>query len=252
MDSSATKASASLFGLIIVSTLIVGVLLGLLYFFGAVEYIEALFAWIESLGAWGPALYVLLHALVIVGLLPGIFFTWGAGFLFGVAQGSLVILGGTTLGAVCAFGIARCLLGQRARTLLLSHPRVDAMTGAVATGGWKVIMLTRLIPFFPFKASNYVFGLMNFSLRDFVVGTFLGVIPFTVTNVYVGWLAGDLATATATDRVRTPLEWTMYGFGAIAAVLLFVYIGRCAESALREREASATPLTAVDHSRQPR
>lgn len=252
MEGPATKASASLFGLIVVSTLFVGVILGLLYYFGVVDYIEALFVWIENLGPWAPALYVLLHALVIVGLLPGIFFTWGAGFLFGVVQGSLVILGGTTIGAVCAFGVARYLFGQRTKNFLLSHPRSEAITGTVAAGGWKVIMLTRLIPFFPFKASNYLFGVMNFSLRDFVLGTFLGVIPFTVTNVYVGWLAGDLATATASDRVRTPLEWSMYGFGAIATVVLFVYIGRCAERALREYEQPEKPSTAVDSDSHPR
>ena len=38
--------------------------------------------------------------LVVVFLLPGVLFTTGAGFVFGVVEGSIVVLLGTTLGAL--------------------------------------------------------------------------------------------------------------------------------------------------------
>jgi len=230
------KAGTALGGLIIGSTLLVGLVLLASHHFGAQAHLERLFVWIESLGLWGLAFYLILHALVIVFLLPGVFFTLGAGFLFGVLKGSLLIVTATTLGAGIAFGISRLLLHERAKHFLLSHAKARVITAAISTDGWKVILLSRLIPFFPFKASNYIFGLMNFRLRDFLAGTFIGVIPWSVTNVYIGWLAGDLAAASATNRVRTPLEWGLYVGGLVIAVGFVVYVGRRAQRALRELE----------------
>ena len=120
------------------------------------------------------------------------------------------------------------------------------ITSAISSGGWQVILLSRLIPFFPFKASNYVFGLMNFRFRDFLGATFVGIIPWSVTNVYIGWLAGDLATASATDRARTPLEWGLYAGGLVIAVGFLVYVGRRAERALRELEQAGNDAAPAD------
>ena len=242
----AAKAGAALGGLIIGSLLFVGLMLAVSYYFGAQVYLERLFDWIESLGLWGLVFYLFLHALVIVCLLPGVFFTLGAGFLFGVLKGSLLIITATTLGAGIAFGISRLLLGDRARNFLLSHAKTRVITSAISSGGWQVVLLSRLIPFFPFKASNYVFGLMNFRFRDFLGATFVGIIPWSVTNVYIGWLAGDLATASATDRARTPLEWGLYACGLVIAVGFLVYLGRRAERALRELEQAGNGAAPAD------
>jgi len=67
-------------------------------------------------------------------------------------------------------------------------------------------MLSRLVPFFPFKLSNYFFGLTRFSLRGLVFGTLVGIIPFSVHNVYLGAIAADLATLGTRTAHRTPLE----------------------------------------------
>jgi len=96
------------------------------------------------------------------------------------------------------------------------------------------VLLTRLIPFFPFKPANYVFGLAKFRLRDFVLGTVIGIIPFTLTNVYLGSIAADLATLGAGRQPRTPWQWGAYTVGLLIAIAALIYITRTAKRILAE------------------
>ena len=62
---------------------------------------------LRALGAWAPALHVLLFALGTVLFLPGSLFGLVGGALFGPALGTIVNLAGAMLGAAAAFLIAR-------------------------------------------------------------------------------------------------------------------------------------------------
>jgi uncharacterized membrane protein YdjX (TVP38/TMEM64 family) len=48
------------------------------------------------------------------------------------------------------------------------------------------------VPFFPLKLSNYFLGLTQFSIRDFLLGTVIGIVPNTLLITYAGSLAADL------------------------------------------------------------
>jgi uncharacterized membrane protein YdjX (TVP38/TMEM64 family) len=89
-----------------------------------------------------------------------------------------------------------------------------------------------MIPFFPSKLANYVFGLTPFSLRAYVAGSFIGFIPYSVHNVYLGSLAADLATLRARDVGRTPFEWGLYLAGFAFTVIAVLYLSRIARRAL--------------------
>jgi len=73
---------------------------------------------------------------------------------------------------------------------------------------------------------------MQISLRDFVIGVFFGIIPFTITNVYIGSLAADLATIGSRTASRSKMEWTIYGIGIIIAIVAVIYITHLARRAL--------------------
>ena len=214
------------------SMLFVAALLALLIHFGAHEYVVLLLRWFDAQGAWAPLLFVLIMAAVVVLVLPGVLFTTGAGFVFGVVKGSVYVVIGTTLGASLAFLIARHLFGQRARQFVMSRARLRLVSEELTPQGWKIVLLTRLIPFFPGKISNYFFGLSSFSLRGYVGGSLLGFTPFSVHNAYLGSIAADLSTLGARNQARSPLEWTFYGAGFVATVIAVVYLNRLARRAL--------------------
>lgn len=239
-----TRTSSAAWG-IALSTLLVAAVLGVLFYFDAHQQVLRLLEWIDAQGVWGPLLFTLIMVLVVVLVLPGVMFTTGAGFVFGVVQGSICVVIGTTLGASLAFVIARHLFGARARRYILNHAKLKLVSEELAPHGWKIVLLTRLVPFFPFKVSNYFFGLTPFSLRGFAGGTLIGVIPFSVHNVYLGSIAADIATLGERHAGRTPLEWALYGAGFLVTVTTVLYLGRLARRALsrytEEDENGAPP-----------
>ncbi len=196
------------------------------------EEVIAFLTWVDAHGIWAHILFIALYVLIVLFLVPGIMFTTGAGFIFGTIRGSLYIILGTAIGATVAFLMARFVLQSWADKKLAQHPKLLALDQAIAERPWQIVMLTRLIPFFPFKASNYVFGVMQVSWLHFLVGTVIGIIPITLTNVYAGSLAGDLAELQASTRTRSPLEWTLYGVGLIALILFFAVVSKLARKKL--------------------
>jgi uncharacterized membrane protein YdjX (TVP38/TMEM64 family) len=212
--------------------LFVAAVLAVLIHFDAHQQVLRFLEWVDAQGAWAPLLFILVMALVVVLVLPGVLFTTGAGFVFGVVEGTLYVVLGTTLGATLAFLIARHLFGARATRFILAHTRLRLVSDALTPQGWKIVLLSRLVPFFPFKISNYFFGLTRFSLRGFVVGTFFGIIPFSLHNVYLGSLAADISTLGARSADRTPLQWALYGVGLLATIVAVIYVSRLAQRAL--------------------
>jgi len=203
--------------------------IALLFHFDLDEQVVPFLEWLESQGAWAPLIFILVDALVVVLVLPGVLLTLGAGFMFGIGYGGAYVVIATTMGGTLAFVIARRFLATtKLARYCLSHPRFLLITNLSQRRGWGVILLTRLIPFFPFKLSNYFFGLAGFSLRDFCVGTFLGIIPITFFNVYLGSLAADLTLLRAQRLERTPLQWFLYGLGFLLVLVLLIYGTRLA------------------------
>lgn len=198
--------------------------------FGVHEEVLRLLESLQGHGWTALLIFIALMAAVMVLLVPGVLFTTGAGAVFGVVDGSIGVVAGTTIGAAIAFLIARGLLGERAVRWVRAHARAAAIDDELAAHGWKLVLVTRLVPFFPFKLSNYAFGLTRIPFRGFVAGTFLGVIPWSVHNVYLGSLAADLGGLREVDR--GPLGWVLYVGGFVATVALVWYANRLARRAL--------------------
>ena len=102
----------SILRVIALSILFVAAAIAVLVYFDAHEEVLRLLDWLEALGVWGPLLFTGVMILVVVLLLPGVMFTTGAGFVFGVVEGTVCVVVGTTLGASLAFLIARQLFGD--------------------------------------------------------------------------------------------------------------------------------------------
>ncbi len=210
-----------------------------LYALGVHRQVLDLLHWVDRQGAWAAIMFIAIMALAMVLLLPGVLLTTGAGFVFGVVEGTTYVVVGTTLGAAIAFLIARYFLGERAHIYIRNRVGLLAVSREMAPHGWKVVLLTRLIPFFPGKLSNFLFGLTNFSFGGFVAGTFVGVIPFSLHNVYLGSLAADLSTLGARESARTSLEWGIYGAGFVGTVVAVVFFNRLARRALARYRVEA-------------
>jgi uncharacterized membrane protein YdjX (TVP38/TMEM64 family) len=191
--------------------------------------------WVGSLGAWGPLIFVSLYILACVLFLPGSVLTLGAGGLFGVIKGSIIVSISSTLGATCAFLVGRYLARDWVANKISANEKFKAIDDAVAREGWKIVGLTRLSPVFPFNLLNYAYGLTRVSLRDYFFASWIGMIPGTVMYVYIGSLAGEVAKLGTEGRTRTSAEWALYIVGLIATVVVTVFITRIAREALKKK-----------------
>lgn len=229
--------------------LTVGVFMFLLARFDLDDEVLELLRWVDAQGLWAPLLFMSVMAAAVVLLLPGILLTTGAGFMFGVVMGSLYVVAGTTAGAAVAFVLARRFLGARAARYLRDHPRVRMLDSDLAPDGWKVVFLCRLVPFFPSKLANYFFGLTSVSLPAFALGTGVGIVPYTVHNVYLGAIAAELARHQFRPGDISGERWLMYGVGLLAAVTAMVWLGRRATRALERGGGAAPPASDVPSGR---
>ncbi len=191
-------------------------------------WINTALDWIEGLGYWGPFLYILLYMVFTVCLVPGSAMTIGAGAAFGPFEGTILGSIAATMGAASAFLISRYCARDWIQRRLHGRPMYTAIDEAVARDGWKIVLLTRLSPVFPFTLLNYAFGLTHVSLRDYVVASWLGMVPGTAMYAYFG----SLARASAESRERTTLEWILYLFGLVATIAVTVSVTRLARNAL--------------------
>lgn len=187
---------------------------------------------LAALGPMGAALFVLLYVVVCLLLLPASLLTLGAGAVYGVARGIPLVSVSATLGATVAFIVGRTVARGWVQVRVERDSRFKAIDQAVAREGWKIVLLSRLSPAFPFTLINYLFGVTRVSLRDYVLASWLGMLPGTALYVYVGALAGDIADIGSRGRVRTPLEWTYYGIGLVATLAVTLYLTQVARKAL--------------------
>jgi len=152
--------------------------------------------------------------------------------LFGVAWGSVYVSIGATLGATAAFLVGRYFARAWVTAKIEGSEKFAAIDRAVGDEGWKIVGLTRLSPVFPFTLLNYAFGLTRVRLRDYVLASWIGMLPGTVMYVYLGSLAR------AGAHQRTPGEWALYALGLAATVAVTVIITRIARRALAKRTAT--------------
>jgi uncharacterized membrane protein YdjX (TVP38/TMEM64 family) len=211
---------------------LVGALLAVLMYFDVHLKLIDLLTWVDEQGAMAAVLFIGIMALVVVLLLPGVFFTTGAGYVFGIVAGTIYVVLGTALGASIAFLMARYLFGERAKEYVKNKSKLSLINDEMAKNDFKVVLLTRLIPFFPGKLSNYFFGLTKFRFPQYALATTLGLIPFSLHNVYLGSLISDLTQMSEGGMARSPVQWALYGFGFICTIVAIVYFNSLAKKAL--------------------
>jgi uncharacterized membrane protein YdjX (TVP38/TMEM64 family) len=196
-------------------------------------WLAAALTWIRSLGPVAPLVFLLIYVAACVLLLPGSVLTLGAGAVFGVAHGFVIVWISATLGATAAFLVGRYLVRDWVARTIAANPKLQALDVTVTREGWKIVLLMRLSPVIPFNLLNYAFGATRVSLRDYVLASVVGMLPGTAMYVYLGSVAGELAAGSA--HARTPLEWAFYGVGLLATVAVTVYLTRVARASLARR-----------------
>ena len=202
------------------------------------QYLAALLQAVRGAGPWGPVLLALAYVLTTVLLVPGSIITLGAGFLFGVPIGTVAVSVGSVAGASAAFGIGRTIARSWVEKKTAQNPRFRALDEAVGREGFKIVLLIRLSPVFPFVFTNYALALTSVRFRDFLLASWIGMLPGTVLYVYLGSTIKSLAEAASGSPRGGTAQNVFFWFGLLVAGLVTVVITRTARAALKR----AAPL----------
>ncbi|PSO70329.1 MAG: hypothetical protein BRC37_15830 [Cyanobacteria bacterium QH_3_48_40] len=190
--------------------------------------------WIDSLGAVGVIAFILLYIIAVVAFLPASILTLGSSVIFGVVLGSFYVFISATIGATAAFLVGRYLARGWVAKKIAGNRRFQAIDQAVGKEGLKIVLLTRLSPIFPFNLLNYAFVVTEVFLKDYVIGK-VGIIFGTIMYVYLGSLAGSLATlGTGSQSADPSVQWAIRILGFIATAAVTVYVTRIARKALEQ------------------
>lgn len=110
--------------------------------------------------------------------LPGVTFALVASGLFGPWIGSFYCLIGTTIGALFSFILSRYLLKDSIEDLVKKNKRLyNIIFRTDSEREMIILMITRLLPIFPFNLQNFAYGITNISIVKYTIGTFLFMIP---------------------------------------------------------------------------
>ncbi len=178
--------------------------------------------------------FIVFYAAATLIPLPKSLCTIAGGAIFGFWAGLILVLIGATAGSTVAFLGARWL-GRR-YVHQLARERVRRLDEQIGRRGFITVLVARLVPIVPFTTVNYLFGLTAVTLRSYVGGTAIGIVPGTTVYVAVGAYG------------RSPGAWPFAT--AVVGIVVLSIIGifhtrrvRAAEAATPGASDGAPPAT---------
>lgn len=186
-----------------------------------------LVAGIQNFGWQAPLAFFVAYVLATVGFVPGTIVTLLAGMVFGWWKGTLLVIFAATTGATLAFLLARFIL-RRPAEALLGHARwFKGLARGVTEYGLSYVLFVRLVPVIPFNALNYACGIVPLRLKDYVIGSFLGMLPGTMAYVYLGQAGCRLIDPFVAGKVSwrdypPDIMLTLVGVSLVLAILALI------------------------------
>lgn len=194
--------------------------------------VAALLARVQEIGPWGAVILAVAYVPAAILFVPGSLLTLGAGFLFGPVRGTVLVSLGSTAGAAAAFLVARRIAGPWVARRVAGRPTLAAVMRAVETDAFKIVLLTRLSPVFPFNVLNYAFGLTSVPLSTYIVASWIGMLPGTIMYVLLGSAASSLAALLSGAAPRSSAQFALLAIGVVAAAVVTVLVARSARRAI--------------------
>ncbi|KAH0470478.1 hypothetical protein IEQ34_000201 [Dendrobium chrysotoxum] len=170
--------------------------------------------WIQdNLGPWGPL---------------------GGGYLFGLPLGFVADSLGGTFGATAAFLLGRTIGRPYVISKLKDYPKFQAVAIAIQRSGFKIVLLLRLVPLLPFNMLNYLLSVTPVGIWEYIMASWLGMMPITLALVYVGTTLKDLTDVTHGWNKISASRWVLIISGFVVSAILMVCVTKVAKSSLEK------------------
>ena len=178
--------------------------------------------WFRELGPLGPVVFIAGYAIAELFFVPALPLTIFGGVVFGPVLGSVAVSIGAIAGAALAFLAARYAMRDMVVRWTMENARLGRIDRAVTEHGWRVLMVTRLVPLFPFNLQNFAYGLTGIRFWPFIGVSWICILPGTIAYTLAG---SALAEGRGNPR-RTLLYVGAAGLLIVALSLLPRWLGR--------------------------
>jgi uncharacterized membrane protein YdjX (TVP38/TMEM64 family) len=144
---------------------------------------EDIKAWVESLGFWGPTIYIIVYIFRPLILLPAAIYSASAGVIWGL-KGFVYVQIGANISAAVEFLIARYFAREAVEKFLKG--KISNIDKRIEEHGFLTVLLVRLIPNLPWDVQNLSLGLTKVKFRHYFFATLIGIMPASFALVYGG------------------------------------------------------------------
>ncbi|WP_416147954.1 TVP38/TMEM64 family protein [Salipaludibacillus sp. HK11] len=162
--------------------LLIGWQTGLINHLQEVETMQRFF---NDFGLLGYGIYILLFIAVAVFMLPASVMTLVAGVTFGPFIGGMLAMIGGTLGAATAFLVSKYLARAMITNRFKGNKVFENIDKQVEKNGVSFLILTRLVPIFPYNLQNYAYGLTRLPFVKYTVISFVAMAPGSFIYAYM-------------------------------------------------------------------
>ena len=146
----------------------------------------------------------------VVLALPGITFAILAGVLFGPWLGTVCCSLATTIGASLAFFAGRFFLQDSIKPVAMKNKYLKKLLFAESgKNEIFVLMITRLVPLFPFNLQNFAYGITDIRFGTYFLFSLLFMIPGTAMYTF--------GTAGLVDKEN---RWLYIGMAVLLAIVV--------------------------------
>jgi uncharacterized membrane protein YdjX (TVP38/TMEM64 family) len=180
---------------------------------------DALLRFAEGHFAAALAIAFLVYAGAVAFSLPGgLVLSLTMGFIFGRWVGTVLVVAAATVGATLVFLAARYLFADAARRRM--GPLGAKLSAGFAENAFYYLLFLRLVPLFPFFLVNLAPAFTGISLRTYVLGTLIGIIPGSFVYANLGQTLGRIDSLSGLVSPETIGAFTLLGAFALVPVLV--------------------------------
>jgi phospholipase D1/2 len=198
--------------------------------------VERLAAWVNSLRGHPLAPFMVIGGYVIGGLalVPVLVLITATALAFGPLLGFVYSLLGCLASAVVTYGIGYLLGHDIIHSL--AGARIGGLSRRLARHGLVAVLIVRVVPVAPFSVVNIVAGASHIRLRDYTLGTCLGMLPGLIMMTVFGDRLENV--------IRNPTAETFLVLIGVIALIVLLTIW------LRRRFLSADSMAATKFTRR--
>lgn len=170
--------------------LVIGLLLGLFFVFRLLNIDfsnmneEDFKAWVESLGFWGPVLYIIIYVIRPLILFPAGVLSATAGVIWGTALGFFYLQIAANISSTVEFIIARYFAREAIEKVIKG--KMQSIDEKIEQNGFLTVLLIRLIPNVAWDIQNFSLGLTKVKFKDYFLATLIGIMPGSFAFVFFG------------------------------------------------------------------